>query len=152
MLMLNNFSGFGVAPAAAGGTGYRYWKFTFSNGGDAEVEFAEVALMIGGTDQTGSGTASATNTNGANPASNAFDNNTGTKWAGFPLDATLTYDFGSGNNFAITTYSIQAISAAGHYPRSWTLARSSDDATYTTVDTQTGQSFTSLETKTYTIP
>lgn len=149
---LTHLIGFGARRSQAAATGYRYWKFTFSNGGFSEVEISEVELMIGGTDQASGGTASATNTNGSNAPANAFDNNTGTKWSGFPLDATLTYDFGAGNEKAITTYSLQAINGGSNHPKTWTLARSSDNVSYTTVDTRSGESFTSLEKKTYTIP
>jgi hypothetical protein len=59
-----------------------------------EVEFRDVA---GGTDLTGSGTATASASNGAEPPANAFDNNTATNWAsGTGTDPQwLEYDFGT---------------------------------------------------------
>lgn len=147
MLKINNLIGFGARRAAA--AGYTYWKIEFTNGGDAEAEFAELELMINGVDQTSGATITGVNSNGFSP-SNAIDDNGSTKWSGFPLAASLTVQFASPK--AITTYSIQAAAGVGHYPRSWTLQRSSDGSAYTTVDTQTGQVFTSLEKKTYTIP
>lgn len=133
---------------AATAAGHRYWKFTFSNGGDAEAEMAEIELLISSVDQTSGASISATNTN-AGAAANLIDDSTGTKWGGFPLDATVTVDLGSA--LAIDAYTITAISGAGHYPRQWVLAWSDDDVSYTTADSQTGQSFTSLEKKTYSL-
>ena len=66
----------------------------------------------------------------------------------------MTVDFGSGNDKAITSYTVTARNNGFNYPADFTLRASTDNFSSSDVakDTQTGQSFTAAEKKTYAIP
>ena len=57
----------------------------------------------------------------------------------------IKIDLGSGNTYPpLTKYSVaNAHTGSAYNATGWTLAGSNDDSTYTTIDTQTGQSFSS---------
>lgn len=88
-------------PSAAA---HRYWRirpFKAFNGGTSGFGIAEVEMKetVGGSDATGSGTASARTTFSGTSAANAFDNSSSTIYShnttAFESD-WLQYDFGSG--------------------------------------------------------
>jgi hypothetical protein len=62
-------------------------------------------------------------------------------------------DLGSGNGYpALTKYSVgQSNTGSAYNATGWTLSGSNDDTTYTTIDTQTGQSFASASALIFTI-
>jgi len=121
-------------------TGYQYFKFTPTTRttGSNSVQIAE--LIIGKDsariDYTG---ATASNPDGNNPGgenpSKAIDNNTGTKWLDFNKKS-LIIDFGktvSANMYTFTT----ANDSNDRDPVSWTMYGSTDNSTWTTLDTRT---------------
>jgi hypothetical protein len=88
---------------------HRYWRiFIYYTRTNTVPSIAEIQMRDskGGSDLTGSGTASANNAlYGA--ASNAFDNNTSTFWApNTKLDSWISYDFGAGNSYDIVELAI----------------------------------------------
>lgn len=96
-----------------------------------------------------SGTASASLATSGNEAWKAFDNDSGTSWesdAGFP--AWLQYQFPSAKT--ATSYAITADVTPTLDPTDWTLEGSNDGSTWTTLDTVSGESFTSGQRKTFT--
>ncbi|MCC3371522.1 discoidin domain-containing protein [Cohnella sp. REN36] len=81
----------------------------------------------------------------------AFDGSSATKWLIFAASGWIQYQFGSNAAYAATSYSItSANDYAARDPKNWTLLGSNDGATWTTLDTQTNQTFASrFQTKSY---
>ena len=79
----------------------------------------------------------------------AFDNSDSTYWDGYRFEAGdwIKYDLGSGVTKVAAQYTIQIASTV--YPTSWKFQGSNDDTNWTDIDTQTGQTFTSGEKRTY---
>ena len=90
-----------------------------------------------------------------NPAgqdqSMAFDNSTNSTWLVYSPTGTIGYTFAGNVVATLTSYTVtSANDVPGRDPQSWTLQGSNDGTTWTMVDTQSAQSFTSrLQTKTY---
>lgn len=131
---------FGVAPAAP--SGHRYWRInvTANNGDVSATQFVEVEMRetVGGSDATGSGTASAGGGFTGSTAANAFDNSVATSYTPSGTAGWLKYDFGSGNAKNIVEVAIKANSATGPAtnfaaaPKDFTLQWSDDDSSWTT--------------------
>ncbi len=108
-------------------------------------------------DETGTGVASASHQyNASNTAAAAFDNQTTTSGWGNTrsLPSWLRYDFGAGNAKTVTKYTLYRNSAQqggwnsnNYSPKNWNFQGSNDGATWTTLDTQTGQQITTNATK-----
>jgi hypothetical protein len=127
-----SFGGVG-AMAADNDVAARYWRLyirrnvntaTYDN--ITEIELRE---GVGGTDVTGSGTASAS----SGTAANAFDNNTGTVWTSSnQWTDWIAYDFGAGVQKAITEVAISANSTfPSDAPATWSLQYSDDNSNWT---------------------
>lgn len=105
----------GGAPSGPTATAHRYWRIyvgSDSSGGiGALTAIAEMEMResVGGSDATGSGTASASSTFSGFSAGGAFANDANTtEWASnnIGLPAWLAYDFGSGVTKAIVEVGI----------------------------------------------
>jgi Secretion system C-terminal sorting domain/Carbohydrate esterase, sialic acid-specific acetylesterase len=124
-------------------TGTASGSFTVSGGGTTTT-----------TDRTEGGTAS--DDGASNPGSegetNAFDNQSSTKWLVFSPTGNIAYDFANEDAYAINSYKItSANDEPSRDPKSWVLEGSNNNSTWTPVDTRSGQLFGSrFETKTYT--
>jgi hypothetical protein len=139
------------------GTTY-YYVVTASNsagtsGNSPEDSATPVSPMVnvafGGT-----ATASA-NGNGVEGAAQAFDGNTGTKWFNSyaaPI-GWVQYDFGTGLTQTIKRYAVaSANDVPGRDPKDWQFQGSNDGSIWTTLDTQSGQTFaTRYQMNTYTV-
>jgi hypothetical protein len=93
----------------------RYWRVrcNLTYAGLSSMSCAEMELResSGGSDATGSGTASASTTAAGTAAVNAFDNDTSTIWSGnsdVAASSWLRYDFGSGVTKSIVQVSFTA--------------------------------------------
>lgn len=135
---------------------WRYWELAFTAGGTVYATFADVQFRatVGGADQTGSGTASASSTYSAGwVASYAFDGSSSTSWssaANYPH--WLRYDFGAGNDKHVLEYVLQADPVEEEDAASaWELRYSSDATTWLVADEQSGQFFGLGEAKTYAV-
>lgn len=97
------------------------------------------------------GTATAS-VNGTGPEQ-AFDGNVRTRWFNNDAGSTgwLQYDFGSGVTRTITRYSVaSAMDVPERDPRDWEFEGSNNGSTWTTLDTQSNQTFTTrFEMKTF---
>jgi hypothetical protein len=118
----------------------------------------ELRSTVGGADATGSGTASGSpDTRPAFPASNAFDNNSGTLWHGdmsSQLNDTywLKYDFGTSTEVAQIAITARS-DAPSQCPGAWLIQSSDDDSMWTGRGLFIiSSAWTSGETKTYTLP
>lgn len=122
---------------------HRYWRINITQkGSDATFcNIAEVQLRasIGGADETGSGTASASSTQSGFPAFNAVDNSNSTMWAfNTAAPASWKYDFGAGNDKDIVELAIISGPSAGYQcPTTFSLDYSDDDSAWTTLFTIT---------------
>ncbi len=93
---------------------HRYWRirtFESISGGSAGLALSEVEMKesVGGSDATGSGTASARTTFAGTSAANAFDNSSATIYShnsAVAFSDWLQSDFGAGNNKSIVEVTI----------------------------------------------
>jgi hypothetical protein len=124
-----------------------------STGGDLTTSPPdEIPEMLdSGTDGV---TIAASSSSGGSPAWHAGDNDVETEWeatSGAPQ--WWKVDFGSGNDKAITSYSIRSSTEPGSpHPTSWTLQGNDVDtgAGWVTEDTRSSQSFSSGQKRSYT--
>jgi fibronectin type 3 domain-containing protein len=83
----------------------------------------------------------------------AFDGSTSTKWYnnGTLPPGWLQYQFGGGAGWGVTNYTLaSANDVPQRDPMNWLFQASNDGSTWTTLDTETGQSFTARnQTKSY---
>ena len=134
-----------VDTTAAAGTTYYYvvqaansvgTSGNSSQFGAALLSAPMVNLAFGGTPS-----ASASSGSGYEKSDQAFDLDPGTKWIVPALTGWLQYDFGSGNVQTVKRYTINSADVASRDPKDWQFQGSQDGSTWTTLDTQSGQSF-----------
>lgn len=98
---------------------------------------AMVNLAFGGT-----ATASFNQDSVAEGAIKAFDSDGGSKWYGYNSPSNwLQYDFGAGNAQVIKRYTISVADVATRDPKDWTFLGSQDGSIWTTLDSQSNQTF-----------
>lgn len=138
----------------------RYWRFFITANGEStllgisEIQFRE---STSGADVTGSGIASASSENSTNYASNAFDDNTSTRWysdfSPLTFPQWIQYDFGAGNEKTIVEYTIyQNLGDVTRAPKDWILQYSDDALLWFDADVRTGETLLDPGTKTFTVP
>jgi hypothetical protein len=72
----------------------------------------------------------------------AFDRDPGSKWYGYNSPTGwLQYDFGAGNAQVVKRYTINVADVLERDPKDWTFLGSQDGSTWTTLDTQSNQTF-----------
>lgn len=150
-----------VAEDGDGPEAYRYLRITCTaKNGDNDNRIAiteiEYRSTVGGADETGSGTASASATSFGLVPSRAFDNNLTNQWlSGNGLPQWIKYDFGEGNAIAVAQYAITAAPDTGFAWRSlvdFVLEGSNDDVSWTVIDQRTGESdWTQAEQRVFTL-
>ncbi|WP_330348028.1 GH92 family glycosyl hydrolase [Streptomyces sp. NBC_00582] len=103
------------------------------------------------TDRVTAVRASAENTAGGEVKENLADGESSTKWLTFAATGWAEFDLDA--PAAVTTYALtSANDVAERDPADWTLRGSADGATWTTLDSRTGEDFTErFQTKTYTL-
>lgn len=123
--------------AAAGGSGHTYWRIEITaavpggDGGSNLLDFFEAEFLASGVDLATGGTASASETNGGFVASNAFDDNGGTRWISNTTafgTKWLQYQFASPvtpDQISITPFS------SGRTPGTFTVKFSDDGSSFT---------------------
>jgi len=119
---------------------HRYWRIniTASTGGAGiGINEMEYRTAAGGADVTGSGTATASNTNfGYNPAW-AFDNSPIGGWRMNEGSHWLKYDFGAGNDKDIVEVAVTCSFLYTEAPKNFTIQWSDDNLAWTTLMTLT---------------
>ena len=90
-------------------------------------------------------TPSASATQTGQTAAEAFDNNfTTSKWIAPATTAWIQYQFGGGNAYVVTRYTLTSGNdMLGRDPKNWQFQGSNDGITWATVDTRTGITFAS---------
>ena len=131
--------------AAAGTTYYYVVQATNSAGtsgnssqfGAALLPAPMVNLAFGGTTLASINTGS-----GVGQSDTAFNGDSGSKW--FCYNSTtgwIQYDFGANNAQVVKRYTINSADVVARDPKAWQFQGSQDGSTWTTLDTQSGQSF-----------
>ena len=138
-----------IDTTAVSGTTYYYVVSGLSSGGAEggnSVE-ASAALKASGTlNRATGGTASASAANSSYPPALAFDGTSSTKWnsGATGVAAWLQYDFGPNIAWAVVRYDItSAADTTLRDPQSWTFLGSNDGTNWTTLDTRSGETFSS---------
>lgn len=129
---------------------YRLKVTATAGGGGGGVRLAEFQLFS----RNASALASASSESwGAQDVAAAFDGLAGTKWFdnNYPVPVWLQYRFGGGAAWALSEYNLTSgDDVPERDPRDWEFQASNDGANWTTLDSQTGQSFaTRQQTKSY---
>src|SRR5580765_4745935 len=145
-----------VAPSAS--STYRYWRLDIVSGTSGPARVAERTMNTSGVNQiplmTGATTSGVTITSAGTQGAGfeqwlAADRTPSTFWYSGPSGATyLNLDFGASNAKHIDNYTIQAdpnaLAATG-----WTLKGSNDDTFYFNIDTQSAQTWTAGQIRSY---
>lgn len=135
---------------------HRYWRLHVgATGGDGAVAIGELRLAIvpGGAQAATGGTASASSTNGANAASNAFDGVTssGNFWQSLSaLPAYVQYDMGVDNGIDVVEIRIYFTTTPGAttFPANIVLCYSDNGVIWYPQRAWGGLTFSNAETKT----
>jgi hypothetical protein len=143
-----------VDTTAAAGTTYYYVARAKNSAGTSgnSPEFGSTnSLLIGPmVNLAHSGTPIDSANNSANAAA-AFDQDPWSQWFYTGTTGWLGYDFGANNAQIVKRYTVtEAITIAARDPKDWQFQGSQDGTNWTTLDSQSGQSFAYLyQTKTY---
>lgn len=139
MLEINQLVGFGVDGESA--AGHNYWRIYYtgadSTGGYQVCSDLEMRGLVGGSDLTGAGTASASSSEPDFPPANAFDGSTSSTWSSGTTGTGqwFKYDFGIRVNINQIAYLAHILAARG--PTGIRLEYSDDDVTWVPVKTWT---------------
>jgi hypothetical protein len=118
---------------------------TLCNAVFSQVEIIRPTASVLVNRATG-GVAAASKEKVSEPAANAFDGSASTKWFNESGGSTgwLRYDFGSGNAWTVVRYDLtSANDVPARDPKDWQFQGSNNGTSWTTLDTQTGQTFAS---------
>jgi alpha-L-fucosidase 2 len=133
---------------------YRFYRLNITataGGTGSGVRLAEFQLWS--VDSSDKASASVENGTTEN-AAKAFDGSTATKWynSNIAPSGWLRFQYGGGAGWALSQYSLtSANDVPQRDPRDWQFQGSNDGATWTTLDTRSGETFSSrFQTKTYT--
>ncbi len=130
-------------------THYRLSVTTTSGGADG-VEVSELSLW---SKDAGLSTSASAEENANEAAASAFDAVAATKWysTGNPPPAWIRYNFADFAGWAVNSYSLtSANDVPERDPKDWRLEGSDDATTWVTLDTRSGESFTSrFQTRSY---
>jgi hypothetical protein len=132
-----------VDTTAAAGTTYYYVVQAANSAGTSgnSPQFGDSRLPSPLVNLAFSGTANDSVNNPAN-AVNAFNQNPGSQWFYTGTTGWLSYDFGAGNEQVVKRYTVaDPDTLTARDPRDWQFQASQDGSTWTTLDTQSGQSF-----------
>jgi hypothetical protein len=135
-----------VDTTAAAGTTYYYVvqaKNAVGTSGNSP-EFGAALLPAPMVNLAVGGTTSASINTGSKVgcSDTAFDCNPGSKWYGYNSPTGwLQYDFGAGKAQVVKRYTINSADAPDRNPTSWNFLGSQDGSKWTTLDSQSNQSF-----------
>ena len=128
----------------ASGTTY-YYVVTATNSagtsGNSPEDSAKPVSPMVNVAFGGTATANIADNGGTEAPVKAFDRNPNTKWLGWVPTGALQYDFGAGNALVVKRYTINSADVAARDPKDWQFQGSNDGSAWTTLDTQSNQSF-----------
>ncbi|HEY8900804.1 MAG TPA: RICIN domain-containing protein [Chthoniobacterales bacterium] len=145
--LASNLSGTSyVDTTAAAGTTYYYVvraKNSAGTSGNSPQHYsARMTSPMVNIAFSGTSTASFNQGSSTEGSAKAFDGNPGSKWYGYNSPTGwLQYDFGASNAQVVKRYTINSADVATRDPKDWQFQGSQDGSTWTTLDTQSGQSF-----------
>jgi hypothetical protein len=133
---------------AAAGTTYYYVvrakNSAGTSGNSPQFYGALLASPMANLAFGGATTASANGGSAGEGSDKAFDGNAGSKWFNNNTGATgwIQYDFGANNEQLVKRYTVSSANdVPARDPKDWQFQGSQDGATWTTLDTQSGQTF-----------
>ncbi|EDY20621.1 Ricin B lectin [Chthoniobacter flavus Ellin428] len=134
-----------VDTTVATGTTYYYVvraKNSIGTSGNSP-EFGDSLLPSPMVNLAFSGVSSAFANSGAGTqgSDQAFNRNPGSKWVGSSPTGWIQYDFGAGNAQVVKRYTINSGDVPASNPTSWNFCGSQDGVNWTTLDSQSNQSF-----------
>jgi hypothetical protein len=113
-----------------------------TSGNSPEFSAALLAPAMANLAFSGTATASFNQESNLEGAYKAFDSNPGSKWFGWnAATGWLQYDFGAGNEQVVKRYTINSADVAARDPKDWNFLGSQDGSSWTTLDSQSNQSF-----------
>jgi hypothetical protein len=140
------------ATAVAGVTYYYVARAKNSVGTSGNSPQFYGSLLPPLTNLAFSGTASDDKISAASNTANGFDQNPGSLWFHQGTTGWLQYDFGAGNAQVVKRYTINCADVAARDPKSWNFRGSQDGVSWTTLNSQSNQSFVDrLRANTYNI-
>ena len=127
------------------GTTYYYVvraKNSAGTSGDSPEFSAALPTPMANLAFNGTATASINTGSQVGGSDDAFNGDPGSKWFGYSSPTGwLQYDFGSGNAQVVKRYTINCADVDTRDPKSWNLLGSQDGTNWTTLDSQSNQSF-----------
>lgn len=142
-----------VWPQDTSGGKYKAYRLNVSaNNGDTftYIQEMEMRATVGGADQCNGGRAFGSHASGGEEPAKAFDNADGNNYDMFsPNTGYLAYGFPV--PVAVAQYRVRSISTSARAPKDWTFQGSNDGSSWTTLNTQTNQTWSPPENKDYTI-
>jgi len=145
--LASNLSGTSYADTtAAAGTTYYYVvrakNSAGTSGNSSQFGTALLSAPMVNLAFSGTSTASFNQASATEGSAKAFDTNPGSKWFGYNSPTGwIQYDFGAGNAQVVKRYTINCADLATRDPKSWNFLGSQDGSTWTTLDSQSDQSF-----------
>ena len=137
-----------VDTTAAAGTNYYYVVRAKNSAGTSgnSPEFAashsQLVPQMANLAFSGTTTASINTGPQVGGSDTAFDGNPASKWFGYNSPTGwLQYDFGAGNAQVVKRYTINSADVPSRDPKDWQFQGSQDGSNWTTLDTQSGQTF-----------
>ena len=134
-----------VDTTAVAGTTYYYVvqaKNSTTSGNSPEFSAALLTSPLVNLAFSGTSTASVNQSSATEGSAKAFDCNQGSKWyCNSASTGWLQYDFGAGNAQVVKRYTINCADVATRDPKNWNFSGSQDGSTWTTLNSQSNQSF-----------
>ena len=135
-----------VDTTAVAGTTYYYVARAKNSAGTSvnSSEFGAALLSAPMVNLAFSGTSTASVNQGSSTEGSpkAFDGNPGSKWyCNSASTGWLQYDFGTGNAQVVKRYTLNCADVDTRDPKNWNFMGSQDGSTWTTLDSQSNQSF-----------
>jgi hypothetical protein len=135
-----------VDTTAVAGTPYYYVVRAKNSAGTSgnSPQFGAALLPADMVNLAFSGTSTASFQSGAGTegSDQAFNRDPGSKWYGWNAPTGwIQYDFGAGNAQVVKRYTLNCADVDTRDPKSWNFLGSQDGSTWTTLDSQSNQSF-----------
>jgi hypothetical protein len=142
-----------VWPQAPAAGQYKAYRINVSASNDASftlIQEVEMRATVGGADQCNGGRAWGSQNNTNEDAGKAFDNTDGNNYdLHIPVTGWLAYGFAV--PVGVAQYTVRCNNTNSRTPKDWTFEGSNDGATWTSLNSQTNQTWSVPETKSFTI-
>ena len=117
---------------------------------EERIEVSDITLSYSDDLCTGGTATASSNFQGIYPPERAFDNDPAVSWISYSGSPQwIQYDFGVGTTQTAIQYKLTVSNPVQHAWGAWTFQGSNNGSSFTTIDTQTGITWTNGETKTF---